>query len=99
MGMIERTPWNLLPLLRAIQGVIIGTVISLALFVAAFRFPRSRPVTDDETGGLGIAFFAITAGALLGALVGGTVGSRWAEKKHPPATKVVQHPLSDKEVQ
>src|SRR4051812_13971470 len=98
-GMVERTPRNLVPLLRAYQGVVVGTVISLALFVAAVRFTRFGPLTDDQGDRLVIGFFAITAtGATSGALAGAAVGSRSTKKKHLPATEGAQHPLFDKEV-
>ena len=59
--MLGRASRNPLPSLRALQGVVVGTVISLALFIAAVHLTGFSPGTDEEGGGLYIGFFALTA--------------------------------------
>jgi hypothetical protein len=97
--MVGGTYGDLLPMLRAVQGAVVGTVIGLALFAAAVHLAGFEPKTDEEGGRLVIGFFALTsAGAGLGALAGAAAGNRSAKKKHGPATEVDRHPLFDHEV-
>jgi hypothetical protein len=88
--MVGGTSRDLVPTLRGVQGIVVGTVISLALFAAAVYLTGFKPKTDEEGGRLVVGFFTLTAaGAGLGALAGAAAGNRSVKKKYRPATEKV----------